>query len=260
MPSATTALEVTTLPFSAPQSGILEAFDRDGLVVLSGAVGATSISNILKELKLDPEKASGKPVTALAAKSPTLVRELMLSSKLQDLLNARLSKTTKIWHGEERLINTSRPQLSATVVFDSPPGTEAEPFHRHDDIYLAQHPLEIPVEVWALLAVNEVGKEDGAVDAILGSQNWNDEWDYAGHPLSSAEMAPGSLMLLHGSTVHRGGSNFSSGLRRYIGISWTQGHLRQEENQYLNISKETAMALDEDTQRLIGYRINAPMG
>jgi hypothetical protein len=30
--------------------------------------------------------------------------------------------------------------------------------------------------------------------------------------------------------------------------------------QYLNISKEKAMSLDEPTQRLIGYKINAPMG
>jgi hypothetical protein len=36
--------------------------------------------------------------------------------------------------------------------------------------------------------------------------------------------------------------------------------MRQEENQYLAIPKEIAMSLDEQTQRLIGYKINAPMG
>jgi hypothetical protein len=36
--------------------------------------------------------------------------------------------------------------------------------------------------------------------------------------------------------------------------------MRQEENQYLATSKEEAMKLDEQTQRLIGYKINAPMG
>lgn len=88
-------------------------------------------------------------------------------------------------------------------------------------------------------------------------------WPYRdpkGHPLAASTMAPGSCLLLHGSLIHRGGANTSSHLRRTIGASWTQGHMRQEENQYLNISKEQAMNLDEKTQRLIGYKINAPMG
>jgi ectoine hydroxylase-related dioxygenase (phytanoyl-CoA dioxygenase family) len=73
-------------------------------------------------------------------------------------------------------------------------------------------------------------------------------------------LPPFSCLLLHGSTIHRGGGNSSPDTHRLLGASWTQGHMRQEENQYLATSKEDAMNLPEETQRLIGYKINAPMG
>ena len=73
-------------------------------------------------------------------------------------------------------------------------------------------------------------------------------------------MKPGDCLLLHGSTIHRGGENSSTKLRRTLGASWTQGHMRQEENQFLNIPKEVAEKLDEKTQRLIGYKMNPPFG
>jgi len=259
MPSLEEHPSFTTLPYSSSEEEILRVFDRDGAVILSDFITSPQISSIVSELSLSPGIAAPRPVTALASKSPTLVDEILLSSRLLRIITAKMSKTTRIWHGEERLSNTSRPQLSASVVFDSPAGTPAEPLHRHDDIYFEQHPLEIPVEIWALVNADE--KESaGAVDAILGSHKWEEEWDPTGHPLATSTMAPGSCLLLHGSLIHRGGANTSTGLRRTIGVSWTQGHMRQEENQYLNISKEQAMKLNEKTQRLIGYKINAPMG
>lgn len=81
-----------------------------------------------------------------------------------------------------------------------------------------------------------------------------------GHELTSMIIPPGACWLLHGSTIHRGGANSSNDTHRLLGASWTQGHMRQEENQYLATPKEEAMKLPEETQRLIGYKINAPMG
>lgn len=84
--------------------------------------------------------------------------------------------------------------------------------------------------------------------------------DPSAQTLATAEMQPGSCLLIHGSTIYRGAANTSASIRRSIGVSWTQGHLRQEENQYLNITKEQAKSLEEKTQRFIGYKTNAPMG
>jgi hypothetical protein len=93
-------------------------------------------------------------------------KSFLLEKKLLEFLDARLSQTTKIWHGEERLKNTSRPQLSATVVFDLPAGRKAEPLYRNDDIYFVDHPLDIAVEVWALWNLE---MRSGAGDWCSGS-------------------------------------------------------------------------------------------
>jgi ectoine hydroxylase-related dioxygenase (phytanoyl-CoA dioxygenase family) len=116
------------------------------------------------------------------------------------------------------------------------PGSQAEPLHRHDDIYFADHPLSQPVEIWALWSGGPEGNttENGCVEGIIGSHTWGEDWDPAGHVLASTEMKTGSCLLLHGSLVHRGGANQSGVLRRSIGASWTQGHLRQEENQVID--------------------------
>jgi len=170
MPLATNSSPATSLPFSSPLSEILSSFDHHGAVVIT----EFSSSEIFSKVKNDLSTSS----TALAAKSLTFVKSFLSEKKLLEFLDARLSKTTKIWHGEERLTNTSRPQLSATVVFDLPPGREAEPLHRHDDIYFVDHPLNIAVEVWALwnLGDDEMTLGSGAPDVVLGSHKWEEEW------------------------------------------------------------------------------------
>jgi len=254
MPSASTTTPPTTLSHETETSEILSSLNHHGAVVVTDFTSSPTILKVIAELRGSS--------TALASKSPTFVNSFLLDKKVLQILDACLSKTTKIWHGEERLTNTSRPQLSATVVFDLQPGRKAEPLHRHDDIYFVDHPLDIAVEIWALwnLGNTKLSAGNGAPDLILGSHKWGDEWEPNGHELTSLSIPPGACLLLHGSTVHRGGSNDSEISHRILGASWTQGHMRQEENQYLAISKEETMKLDEKTKILLGYRINAPFG
>jgi hypothetical protein len=81
----------------------------------------------------------------------------------------------EIWHGEERLTNTLRPQLSATVAFDLPAGRKAKPLYRHDDIYFVDHPLDIAVEVWAIW---NLGDEEWRWGLVLWILFWGaiDGW------------------------------------------------------------------------------------
>ena len=178
MPSVK-ASAFTTLPYNSPDETILEAFDRDGAVIISNVLDASDIESILGELNLQGDtQPANAPVTALASKSPTTVEKLLLSPQINRLLTARMSKTSKIWHGDERLKNTSRPYLSATVVFETEPGAPAQPLHRHDDIYFVDHPMSVAIEIWALVALDAEGSGEagGLVDAILGSHTWPEEW------------------------------------------------------------------------------------
>lgn len=151
----------TSLSYSPPLSEILSSFDHHGAVVLTDF----SSAELFSKAKHDICASS----TALAAKSPTFVKDFLLEKKLLEFLGARLAKTTKIWHGEERLTNTSRPQLSATVAFDLPAGRKAEPLHRHDDIYFVDYPLDIAVEVWALW---NLGDKEMALGVVVRISYW----------------------------------------------------------------------------------------
>lgn len=176
MPSRTESPSVTTIPFSSSDEEILRLFDRDGAVILSNSTTPSILSKVVEELTIDPKITSSEPITALASKSPTLVNEILLSPKILGLMDARLSKSTKIWHGYDRLTNTSRPQLSATVVLESPPGTKAEELHRHDDVFYAEHPLDIAVEIRAIWALEGATELNGRVEVVLGSQKLGEDW------------------------------------------------------------------------------------
>ncbi len=46
--------------------------------------------------------------------------------------------------------------------------------------------------------------------------------------------------------------------RLAVAISFTQGHRRQEENQYLVVPKETVRKYPKQVQELIGYQVSPP--
>jgi ectoine hydroxylase-related dioxygenase (phytanoyl-CoA dioxygenase family) len=66
-------------------------------------------------------------------------------------------------------------------------------------------------------------------------------------------MPRGSLLLYLGTTLHGGGANRSEGPRAGLINTYSLGWLRQEENQYLNVPREVAMAQSRTIQRLMGY-------
>ena len=61
------------------------------------------------------------------------------------------------------------------------------------------------------------------------------------------------MCLFSGSCFHAGGPNTTEQNRDGLIIAYCASWLRQEENQYLSVSREAAMALDEPLQRLLGY-------
>ena len=71
-------------------------------------------------------------------------------------------------------------------------------------------------------------------------------------------MRAGSVVLYTGSVYHGGGANTTADQTRIgVNITYNRGWLRQEENQYLAVSRECAATLDEDLLRLMGYQKGA---
>ena len=71
-------------------------------------------------------------------------------------------------------------------------------------------------------------------------------------------MKAGSVLVYFGGLLHAGGANISDRPRTGLVISYNLGWLRQAENQYLATSLETARALPERLQKLLGYFVHEP--
>lgn len=93
------------------------------------------------------------------------------------------------------------------------------------------------------------------VEAVESSGQYPNPQKRIGEPEEAeiAEMKAGSVCLFAGSIFHGGGPNTTDDTRDGLIIAYCANWLRQEENQYLSVSREAATKLDEPLQRLLGY-------
>ena len=75
----------------------------------------------------------------------------------------------------------------------------------------------------------------------------------------AAEMEAGSAIIYSGNTFHAGGANiFARSSRRGMHVSYCLGWLRQEENQYLTLTREDVSAQPEAVRRMLGFQAHGP--
>lgn len=72
-------------------------------------------------------------------------------------------------------------------------------------------------------------------------------------------MEKGDAFLMMASCYHGGGNNITEDQKRLVYSTFaTRGYLRQEENQFLAVPRETVKRYDRATQEFIGYYISDP--
>ena len=104
--------------------------------------------------------------------------------------------------------------------------------------------------MWAL---SDFTPENGATRVAPGSKKYQGRDLPTNNEIEIAEMKAGSVCLFAGSCFHGGGANQTNETRDGMIIAYCASWLRQEENQYLSVSRETATELDEPLLRLLGY-------
>lgn len=142
------------------------------------------------------------------------------------------------------------PQVSIVNAIEIHPGETAQFLHQDDVVFpiARPHPPLIVNTMWAL---TEFTAENGATRLVPRSQ---DATELDEKPsIVTAEMEPGSVLVWTGGLFHGGGANHAHRPRLGLNVNYNCRWLRQQENQYLAIPKEVAVALSDEFLRLLGY-------
>jgi hypothetical protein len=189
---------------------------------------------------------------ALLARSPSAV-DLIAHPLVLEVLDGVLGveKSTPLG------LSKTAYQLHLTQAISIGPGEPAQPLHR-DQWCFDFHPFpsDLDVEVSSIWALTDFHEVNGATRIVPNSHR------ESGMPFGPADTEPavmprGSIVLYLGSTVHGGGANASQQVRTGVNVDYSLGWLRQEENQYLSVPREVAVALPERVQRLMGYAMSS---
>ena len=152
-------------------------------------------------------------------------------------------------------------RIGSSAAIEIHPGEDAQILHRDGDFY----PISIPgveFQIQVMWALTDFTEENGATrfvtdrDVLKGVKNAETERfeNIDESKVAQAVMPKGSAFYWLQSTIHGGGANRSSSPRSGLFVSYSLGWVRQEDNHYLSISRETADSYPEHIRRLIGYQ------
>ncbi len=145
-------------------------------------------------------------------------------------------------------------QLHLTQVISIGPGSKAQSIHRDQWAFdFFPFPKGYDVQCNTIWAMSDFTEENGATRVIPGSNTADDRLKFKLEDSEPAEMQKGSVLFYTGSVYHGGGANLSDSTRYGLNITYVVAWLRQEENQYLSVSREVCAELPESLLRLMGY-------
>jgi len=260
-------MEIVRFTKDALADDVCEVIERDDCVVIEDMVSQEQmdalIAVILPYVDTTPfceEGFSGsntRRTSALFAKSfhtASLVEQPLFLAAADRFLAAEFPMMS----GSKRTLVKPSIQISVTQAIEISPGQAAQDLHRDDGMYHTYHPGPDSL-LQTLYAGTDFTVENGATMAIPGSHKWDMDRLPKVEEAIPVEMRRGSGLLYVGSMYHGGGANKTRDERRLaIAVSFTQGHRRQEENQYLVVPLEIVRQYPKHIQDLLGYKISTP--
>jgi ectoine hydroxylase-related dioxygenase (phytanoyl-CoA dioxygenase family) len=225
---------------------------REGYLVLPGVLAAGQVAALRAALapwlqgqlmgRNDFEGFQTERVYALLAKDPAL---------------ALLVEHPRLLAIVDRLL-APHYLLSAFLAIHVHPGETPQGWHFDDGGCRVPRPRAM-YGVSAIWALDDFTAENGATQVIPRSHLWGDDAPPPdGREAVSICMPAGSVLVLAGSLVHRGGA--SSGRTTRLGVTpqYCQPWLRQLENMALAVPPQLAAGLSPRVQELLGYSIAEP--
>jgi ectoine hydroxylase-related dioxygenase (phytanoyl-CoA dioxygenase family) len=258
--TVTAAPALRTLLPTAPLSAVLAALEDDGAVIVHRLLDAATVAALQHELApalavTAPGSRSGDPewelfhgahtrrATGLVNWSPTfvdLVQHPLLTAWADEVLGP-LCGSYSLNGGELMAIG---------------PGEDQQYLHRDQSAWPWFNTLgpEGPeVTINAIVALTPFTAENGATHVVPGSHRMTEDDAYAPDLAVPAEMAPGSVLLFSGKTVHGAGANRTGAARLGLHVSYVLGWLRTAENHQLAVPDEVVRRLPQPVRKLLNF-------
>jgi len=247
----------------AATSDVVAALRRDGAAIVRSQVEPEIADAVLAELrtpfdqlgKFDESDFNGYDtlrVSSVLEISPTSA-ELVAHPRVMEVADAIL------------LPFCVNYRIGSLTAIEIQPGEADQVLHVDDGIY----PLRMPgvqFQISAMWALEDYTAKNGATRVVPGShlEPSLTRWDAAtlneGQSVVQAVMPKGSVLFYLGTSLHGGGANRTDAPRAGLVNTYALGWLRQEENHYLNVSREAADRHSEIIRGLMGYRLHDTLG
>ncbi|MEO9132787.1 MAG: phytanoyl-CoA dioxygenase family protein [Sphingomonas sp.] len=237
-----------------------------GGAILTGFLSDDDVGEINKDVDdyLAQHPETGRPASGSSSYDIFLGHRTV---RLHGLVEKMPTTAALIGHDElldcaERILDAKASSilLNAGELIQIGPGEPAQFLHRDSDSWPAVAIEENPVIINAIIALDPFTLENGATYIAPGSWEWDRHRQPKDSELVRAVMARGDAVLFRADLMHGGGENESSAPRRAISISYCAGWLRPVENSFLNVSIETARAVPERLQAILGYAAHDAVG
>ena len=242
---------------------IAGALDEYGCVVVTDVMDASVIAAIRRELAEPMDQAQfnaeddpaefypGKTrrITALVDRSETVTDKLLVHPVSTQLCDHFLLPNGKAGY-----------QLHVTAALEVGPGAREQVLHREEDpfnFFDLPRPNLIVASMWA---VSDFRADNGGTLLVPGSHRWPAERTPEPQEVVAAEMPAGSVLFWLGGTLHGAGANVSQDWRYGVILTYSVGWVRQEENQYLDISAQRLAALSPQVRKIAGYTMFDALG
>jgi hypothetical protein len=242
-------------PPDAAAEAVHAALVRDGAVIVDDVLDAETL-RVLRDELVAPLAATAPGVDefsgfntrrfgSLIEKVPAS-RDLVMHPLILDVTGRLLAHATVF-------------QIHLTQAICIGPNSPAQLIHRDQWAFdFFAFPAGYEVQCNTIWAINDFTEENGATRVAVGSNHAEDKLRLEQSDTVPATMRAGSVVLYTGAVYHGGGANTTDDETRVgVNITYNLGWLRQEENQFLAVSRECAATLDEPLLRLMGYQKGA---
>lgn len=243
---------------------VIAALERDGGVIIEDFLSGDTLAGLRGDLlpQLDGQSAgrdsfSGhrtRRLSRLFARTAHMA-EIALHPLYLPVAEHFVARPRDIWVGDTRHAVSADIRIGVTQAIQIAPGETAQPLHRDDAVFLWRHPTggrEGRVQI--ICAISDFTADNGGTRVIPGSHLWDDERQPHVAEAVATEMKSGSALIFLGSTYHGGGANVTGcDYRTAVGMALDAANVRQEENQYLSLTRDEVARFPEQIQRLLGW-------